>query len=250
VSRTASKLNDVATTIRSKNPKCTVETLAVDFASATPADYSRLASFISDKDISILVNNVGQSHSIPVPFAETAEDEMNNIITINCQGTLKVTQLVLPGMTSRKRGLILTMGSFGGLLPTPLLATYSGSKAFLQNWSNALASEVAPLGISVYFVHSYLVTSRMSKIRRPTWLVPTEKAFVKSVLSKIGRRCGSVGYAFSGSPYWSHAVSAFGMIAAPGFGVYGSRMLGLNKDMHVQIRKRALAKRDKAAKTC
>ena len=180
---------------------------------------------------------------MPVPFAETSKKEMTNIITINCLATLRVTQLVLPGMTSRRSGLILTMGSFGGLLPTPLLATYSGSKAFLQQWSCALASEVAPLGITVHLVHSYLVTSAMSKIRRSSSLVPSEKSFVRSVLAKIGRRGGSVGYAYSGSPFWSHGLMAGLMIGV--CGAYGQFLLGINRSMHIGIRKRALAKMER-----
>ena len=212
----------------------------MDFAANHDADYANLETLIKDKDISVLVNNVGQSHSIPVPFAETEEREMNNIITINCAATLRVTQLVLPGMLQRKRGLILTMGSFGGLTPTPLLATYSGSKAFLQQWSNALASEVAPSGVMVHFVHSYLVTSAMSKIRRSSWMVPTEKQFVAAALSKIGRRGGSVGYTFSGSPYWSHGLLA--AVVTGVLGPYNWILAAMNKNMHVSIRTRALTK--------
>ena len=154
----------------------------MDFAANDDNDYAHLAPFIAEFDVSMLVNNVGLSHSIPVPFAETEEMEMRDIITVNCTGTLRITQLIVPGMIKRRRGLILTMASFGGLLPTPLLATYSGSKAFLQQWSSALASELKPHGIKVQLVQSYLVTSAMSKIRRSSALVPTPKQFVLSLI--------------------------------------------------------------------
>jgi 17beta-estradiol 17-dehydrogenase / very-long-chain 3-oxoacyl-CoA reductase len=171
---------------------------------------------------------------------------MTNIININCTGTLRVTQTVLPFMTPQKRGLILTMGSFGGLTPTPLLATYSGSKAFLQHWSNALASELAPSGITVHFIHAYLITSAMSKIKRANWQVPTEKAFVRSTLGKVGRRGGSVGYAHSGSPYWSHALVGF--VVTGILGPMNSLLLGFNRSMHVDIRRRALKKAEREKK--
>ncbi|KIX93508.1 uncharacterized protein Z520_10686 [Fonsecaea multimorphosa CBS 102226] len=245
VSRTASKLESLSTQIKTASPNVSVETLAMDFAQNLDKDYASLASLVQGKRVAILINNVGQSHSIPVPFAETPLPEMTNIININCLGTLRATQTVLPSMLPQKKGLILTMGSFGGLTPTPLLATYSGSKAFLQQWSNALASELAPSGIDVFFVHSYLVTSSMSKIRRANWQVPTEKAFVGSALAKIGRRGGSIGYPYSGSPYWSHAL-----VAALITGVLGpmnSILLGINKKMHVDIRRRALKKAEREA---
>lgn len=245
VSRTASKLEALSSQIKTSSPNVTVELLAMDFSQNLDSDYAALASMVQGKTVSILINNVGQSHSIPVTFVETPLAEMTNIININCLGTLRATQTVLPSMLPQKKGLVLTMGSFGGLTPTPLLATYSGSKAFLQQWSNALASELAPKGIDVFFVHSYLVTSSMSKIRRANWQVPNEKTFVKSVLSKIGLQGGSIGYPYSGSPYWSHAL-----VAALITGVLGpmnSILLGINRKMHVDIRKRALKKAERDA---
>ena len=247
VSRTQSKLDALASQIKTFSSSTAVETLSIDFSKASDADYTTLAKFLENRRIAILINNVGQSHSIPVSFAETPLPELTNIININCTGTLRVTQTVLPYMLPHKQGLILTMGSFGGLTPTPLLATYSGSKAFLQHWSNALASELAPEGITVHFVHSYLVTTNMSKIKRSNWLVPSEKAFVKSALSKIERRGGSFNYPHSGSPYWSHAIVA--ALITGVVGVMNSGLLEYNRKMHVDIRKRALRRAERDKKT-
>ena len=241
VSRTQSKLDALAAQIKHSSSSAAVETLSIDFSKSTDSDYDALAKLLQNKRVSILVNNVGQSHNIPVSFAETPLSEMQNIININCSSTLRVTQTVLPFMLPYKQGLILNMGSFAGLFPTPLLATYSGSKAFLQHWSNALASELASEGITVHLIHSYLVTSSMSKIKRTNWQVPSEKAFVKSALAKIGRRGGSVGYPYSGTPYWSHALAgAFPIIWL--LGAMNYYVLEINRSMHVGIRKRALRK--------
>jgi 17beta-estradiol 17-dehydrogenase / very-long-chain 3-oxoacyl-CoA reductase len=149
-------------------------------------------------------------------------------------------------MLPQKLGLILTMGSFAGLTPTALLATYSGSKAFLQAWNNALASELAPQGITVNLVQGYLITSAMSKVRRASWLIPSERQFVSSVLGKIGNQGGSVGFTHSGSPYWSHAVMAFAITGVAG--VYSGIVAGINRSMHVDIRRRALRKAEREGK--
>jgi len=240
VSRTESKLAALASEITSKYSSTQTKTLAMDFAQNRDSDYARLEDSIDGIDIAVLINNVGKSHNMPVPFAETPEDEMMDIITINCFGTLRVTQLVLPGMIQRRRGLVLTMGSFGGLLPSPLLATYSGSKAFLQQWSTALGAEVASKGITVELVPAYLVTSAMSKIRRPTMLVPNPRGFVSSVLKSLGRSGGAQSIAYTSVPYWSHAIMAWGLTTL--VGTMGKLPLGINKSMHEGIRKRALKK--------
>lgn len=242
-SRTQSKLDDVAKTIQSKNSSTKVETLAIDFSKPTDTDYKNLSTLLEGKQIAVLINNVGQSHSIPVEFKDTERAEMENIININCTATLRVTSLVLPHMLPNKKGLILTMGSLGGLTPTPLLATYSGSKAFLQQWSTALAGELAPQGITVHFVHAYLITSAMSKIKKASLIVPNERNFVRSALSKIGRRGGSVGYSYTGSPYWSHALVTWGITAV--LGTMSSILIGINRNMHIDIRKRALRKAER-----
>ena len=171
---------------------------------------------------------------------------MDGIIEVNCRATLKVTQMVVQGMVARKRGLILTMGSFGGLLPTPLLATYSGSKAFLQQWSTALGSELAPQGVTVELVQSYLVTSNMSKIRRSSAMVPTPRQFVKATMGKLGRSGGAQGWAFSSTPWWAHAAIQFALAQTATVGNAG--LLWWNRGSHENIRKRALRKMEREKK--
>ncbi|KAL8709324.1 MAG: hypothetical protein Q9220_005917 [cf. Caloplaca sp. 1 TL-2023] len=253
ISRTASKLDALASQMRASSPNITVRTLAFDFSSCNnPSSTSQqqiadLKAAVQDlDDIAILINNVGKSHDIPVPFVQTDETEMRDIITINCTGTLLVTSLVAPKMVSQHRGLILTMGSFGGLMPTPLLATYSGSKAFLQHWSTALASEMQPHGVTVELVQSYLVTSAMSKIRRPSLMVPTAKAFVRSVLKSVGRTGGAQGWGWTSTPWWTHALMQWGIGSLAG--INGKMVVRVNRGMHEGIRKRALRKREREQK--
>jgi 17beta-estradiol 17-dehydrogenase / very-long-chain 3-oxoacyl-CoA reductase len=247
VSRTESKLAALASEITSKyGSKVAAKTLAMDFSLNNDVDYGRLKKLIEGLDISILINNVGLSHSIPVPFVETPQKEMIDIVTINCLATLRVTQLVAPGMISRKRGLILSMASFGGAFPTPLLATYSGSKAFLQQWSTALGSELAPYGVQVQLVQSHLVTTAMSKIRRSSLLVPTPKHFVRAALGKIGRSGGAQGIAFTSTPYWSHGVMHW--FLSTFVGERSRFLVDKNKVMHEDIRRRALRKAQREAK--
>jgi 17beta-estradiol 17-dehydrogenase / very-long-chain 3-oxoacyl-CoA reductase len=246
VSRTQSKLESLAAEIKA-NHGVDTKILAMDFAANNDADFAKLKAGVDGLEVAILVNNVGLSHSIPVTFVETEEKEMRDIVTINCTGTLRVTQIIAPGMVQRKKGLILTMASFGGLLPTPLLATYSGSKAFLQQWSSALASELAPKGVKVQLVQSYLVTSAMSKIRRSSAMVPTPKQFVKAALGKIGRSGGAQGVSATSTPYWAHGIMHWAIDnLTPGR--MSGYVIDVNRGMHEGIRKRALKKAERQAK--
>jgi len=239
-SRSEDKLASLAKDIESR---FNVQTKyhAIDFSKRDPAAYAKLAEALSSVDVGVLVNNVGKSHVMPVYFDEADPQEVNDILEINIHATLEVTRIVLPLMLNKKNGLILTMGSFVGMVPSPMLAPYSGTKAFLSTWTQALAEEYASRGIIAQYVNTYFVTSRMSKIRRPTMLIPTPKAYVATVLRKIGVPCGSPGTATS-TPYWSHSliVLLIGAISAwiP---------IKYTHNLHIDIRRRALKKREREA---
>ena len=98
------------------------------------------------------------------------------------------------------------MGSFAGLVPTPYLSVYSAGKAFLSTWSQALGTEVAKDGIVVEHVNTYFVVSAMSKIRKPSALIPTAKNYVASVLNKVGVPCGA-NVPFTSTPYPMHGLA-------------------------------------------
>lgn len=218
----------------------------MDFTRNYDADYVTLQKMTQSLDVSILINNVGVSHSVPVPFLETPKPEVDAIVTVNVVGTLRVTQIIAPLMVQRRRGLILTMASFGGLTPTPLLATYSGSKAFLQQWSSALGAELADHGITVQLVQSYLVTSAMSKIRKTSLFIPNPRQFVRSALSSIGLHGGAQGIAYTSTPYWSHGIMHWALSTF--LNPMSALVIGQNKGMHESIRKRALRKAAREAK--
>ncbi|TVY44764.1 Very-long-chain 3-oxoacyl-CoA reductase [Lachnellula subtilissima] len=248
VSRTQSKLDTLRQEIEHKyaGSAVKVKVLAMDFAEDDEKDYAALQALVNDLDVGILINNVGLSHSIPIPFIETPKEEIRDIIGINCLATLKVTQIVAPGMVKRKKGLILTMGSFGGWMPIPLLATYSGSKAFLQHWSTALGGELKGSGVDVELALSYLVTTAMSKIRRSSAMIPNPRQFVRATLGKIGRSGGAQNMAYTSSPWWTHGLMQWWLENTLGIG--SGLGLQFNRVEHEKIRKRALKKAEREAK--
>lgn len=56
------------------------------------------------------------------------------------------------------------MGSFSALVPSAMLATYTGSKAFLERWTQALGEEVEEFGVDVRLVLPYFVVSADSSL--------------------------------------------------------------------------------------
>ncbi|KAF8918080.1 3-ketoacyl-CoA reductase [Mucidula mucida] len=246
VARNQTVLDSTAAEITSKYSAVKTQTLAMDFSVNDDSAYANLSAVVSTLDVGVLVNNVGRSHNMPVNFAETPKDELEGIVAINVNATLRVTYTILPGMIQRKRGLILNIGSFAGGVPSPMLATYSGTKAFLATFTAALAAEVKSHNITVEHVNTYFVVSKLSKIRKPSALIPLPGPFVRSVLGKIGMACGALGSGRPGTstPYWSHALMDYAMtlIGAP------QLFISYTHNLHKDIRRRALRKAEREAK--
>ncbi|XP_006460874.1 hypothetical protein AGABI2DRAFT_192460 [Agaricus bisporus var. bisporus H97] len=245
VARNVDLLNSTAQEIQTKfNVKTQIH--VIDFVKADTREYAVFAETLQNLDVGVLVNNVGKSHAMPAYLVDTPLDEVTDIVTINVKATVQVTYAVLPGMVQRKRGLILNIGSFAGAVPSPMLATYSGTKAFLATFTSALAEEVRKDNIVVEHVNTYFVVSKLSKIRKASALVPMPRGYVRSVLGKIGLACGA---GFSGrpdtsTPYWSHALLDWLMTVVGLPGVF----IGYTHRLHQDIRRRALRKAERERK--
>ena len=74
---------------------------------------------------------------------------------------------------------MINISSFSAAIPAPLLSVYSASKSYVDLISQGMAKEYLSKGITVQCVLPGYVTSKLSKIRRPSLTVPTPNAFVR-----------------------------------------------------------------------
>jgi NAD(P)-dependent dehydrogenase (short-subunit alcohol dehydrogenase family) len=74
---------------------------------------------------------------------------MRRQFEVNVFGAVAVIKAFLPFMRTRRSGRILNITSMGGFITMPGIAYYCGSKFALEGISEALAKEVAGLGIDV-----------------------------------------------------------------------------------------------------
>lgn len=100
--------------------------------------------------IDVLVNNAG--HGLLGAIEETNDAETLSLFETNVFGLLRITRAILPQMRSQKSGHIVNIASLGGLIGVPGWGVYSSSKFAVVGLSEALALEVAPLGIKVTVV--------------------------------------------------------------------------------------------------
>ena len=100
--------------------------------------------------IDVLVNNAGIGYFGAVE--ESDEEEIRRMFEINFFGLSRMTRAVLPTMRKQHSGHIVNISSIGGLKSFPTLAYYNATKYAVEGFSEALAMEVAPLGIKVTIV--------------------------------------------------------------------------------------------------
>ena len=91
-------------------------------------------------------NNAGYGTS--GPFAGLPLERETEEVRLNVQALHELTGALVPGMVSRGGGAILNVASIAGFQPLPGMATYAATKAFVINFSEALASELRGTGVS------------------------------------------------------------------------------------------------------
>ncbi|MFE1967306.1 SDR family NAD(P)-dependent oxidoreductase, partial [Acinetobacter baumannii] len=71
------------------------------------------------------------------------------MIDTNVKGLVTVTRLILPSMVKKKSGLIINMGSIAGTYPYPGGNVYGATKAFVEQFSLNIRSDLAGTGVRV-----------------------------------------------------------------------------------------------------
>lgn len=100
--------------------------------------------------IDVLVNNAGLGFVGAIE--ETSIKEVRRVFETNFFAVLGLTQAVLPLMRAQRTGCIVQISSHGGVKAFGGFGIYNASKFALEGFSEALAQELAPLGIKVSIV--------------------------------------------------------------------------------------------------
>ena len=97
--------------------------------------------------VDILVNNAGggiHRDFVDIPWDRTARQ-----IQLNVTSLVELTWRFVRAMQARGRGHVLNVSSVGAYSPTPTYATYSAGKAFVRDFSEAVAYELRGTPIRV-----------------------------------------------------------------------------------------------------
>jgi short-subunit dehydrogenase len=98
-------------------------------------------------EIDVLVNNAGVA--VFDRFLENDLDSQLDLVRLNVIAVTALTRLFVPTMVARGRGRVLNVASSAAFQPTPSLAVYGASKAFVLSLSESLAVELEGTGVTV-----------------------------------------------------------------------------------------------------
>jgi short-subunit dehydrogenase len=97
--------------------------------------------------IDVLVNNAGQG--IYGFFTETDLEDELRIIQLNINSLVVLTKLFLKDMVARNSGKILQLASVASKSPSPLMAVYAGTKAFIYIFTQGLINELKGTNVTM-----------------------------------------------------------------------------------------------------
>jgi 3-hydroxy acid dehydrogenase/malonic semialdehyde reductase len=116
------------------------------------------------KQIEVLINNAGNAHGLaPIQTGDVAD--WDAMIDINVKGLLYVSREITPGMTERKSGHIINIGSIAGKETYANGNVYCGSKFAVDAITNGMRLDLNPFGIKVTGIHPGLVETEFSLVR-------------------------------------------------------------------------------------
>jgi NADP-dependent 3-hydroxy acid dehydrogenase YdfG len=116
------------------------------------------------KAIDVLVNNAGNAHGL-ASIEDGDTDDWDAMIDINVKGLLYVSKAVIKGMTDRKHGHIVNIGSVAGKEVYGNGNVYCASKHAVDALNQGMRMDLNQYGIKVSAINPGMVETEFSEVR-------------------------------------------------------------------------------------
>lgn len=115
--------------------------------------------------VDILINNAGLALGLD-PAHQALWDNWQQMIATNCQALACMTHRLLPGMVERNRGHVVNISSTAGSYAYPGGNVYGATKAFVDQFSRGLKSDLLGTAVRVTSIAPGMTTgSEFSLVR-------------------------------------------------------------------------------------
>lgn len=135
--------------------------MAVQADVSVASEVSRMVADVEQSlgAIDILVNNAAIAR--PRAFQQIAEEEWDEILSVNLKSAFLVTKAVIAGMRQRKWGRIINLSSIAAQTGGAVGAHYAASKAGLIGLTHSCAAAFVREGITVNAIAPALIETEM-----------------------------------------------------------------------------------------
>ena len=116
------------------------------------------------QNIDVLVNNAGLALGLGGAH-EADVDHWDTMVDTNIKGLMYLCRAVLPGMSERGGGHVVNLGSVAASWPYPGGNTYGGTKAFVQQFSRNLRTDLLGKNIRVTNIEPGMCETEFSLVR-------------------------------------------------------------------------------------
>lgn len=170
VARNEQRLSEAAAQLKGTGRK--IEMIVADLT--RKEDVQRVSDRLStDTTITALINNAGLGSARRL--LDENVDDLESMISLNVTALTRLALAALPGFVQRKNGLLINIASVVALAPDLLNGTYSGTKAYVVNFTQALKNELQGTGVTVQAVlPGATATPFWDKAGRPVDGLPSE----------------------------------------------------------------------------
>ncbi|XP_032874671.1 testosterone 17-beta-dehydrogenase 3 [Amblyraja radiata] len=232
ISRSYEKLQKVADEIEQATGR-NVKIIQANFSNTDI--YQHIEENLRGLEVGILINNVGIiQEPNPCRFLEMNDMDktINDMIAVNVVSVVKMTQLVLPMMKDRQKGLILNISSGVANIPCPFFSLYSSTKIFIERFSRGCQAEYGSKNIIIQCLMPFGVVTKLSKCK-PGMNTETAEEFARKSLdcALLGDRC---------SGCLLHDIQAFVIRKIPQWFLFSDAFL--NKCIDIVSRSRSSSK--------
>jgi short-subunit dehydrogenase len=129
-------------------------------------EYEPLCAWLLDFDrqhpVDVVIANAGAASTIGPDKQSESWEDLRRVFDTNLYGTLGTVSPLVERMRERGKGQIAMISSLGGYVGMPISPAYSGSKAAVKAYGEALRGILAPMGIGVTVICPGFVRSAMS----------------------------------------------------------------------------------------
>ena len=147
VARRVDRLRVLAETLQNKYG-VSVEVSSADLVKAY--DLAGLEARLEREKVAVLVNNAGVGGLGPT--AKTTRENMEDVVKLDVVALMRLSHAAMVGFRERNEGVLINIGSIIAFAPSPGGAVYSGSKAFVMNFTRSLQMEYAKTPIRIQLV--------------------------------------------------------------------------------------------------